>query len=112
MPDKIHNIRKFLDIVMVELYDRKQKGVWEQITLEMIESSLAYTKVNTNKKNKDLAAVSTPFPTSGCQWCNPNTRACSQAKQMAVTCLTSDHRMQVTNFLLLCLVGNVHLYIN
>ena len=37
MPDKIHNIRKFLDIVMVELYDRKQKGVWEQITLEMIE---------------------------------------------------------------------------
>ena len=82
---------------MVELYDSKQKGVWEQITLKMIEiiekHSLAYTNVNTYQKNKSLVTVSTTFPISGCQWCNPNTRACSQAKQMAATCLTSDHRM-------------------
>ena len=96
---------------MVELYNSKQKGVWEQITLKMIEiiekHSLAYTNVNTYQKNKSLAAVSTTFPISGCRWCNPNTRACSQAKQTVVRCLTSDHRMQVTNFLLLCLVGNI-----
>ena len=97
---------------MVELYGRKQEGVWERITLKMIEKhSLAYTNVNTYQKNKSLATVSTTFPISGCRWCSPNTRACSQAKQMAVTCLTSDHRMQVTNFLLMCLVGNIHLYI-
>ena len=62
MPDKIHNIRKFLDIVMVELYGSKQKEVWEQITLKMIaKHSLAYTNVNTYQKNKSLAAVSTTF---------------------------------------------------
>ena len=50
---------------MVELYDSKQKGVWEQITLKMIEiiekHSLAYTNVNTYQKNKTLATVSTTF---------------------------------------------------
>ena len=62
MPDKIHNIRKFLDIVMVELYGIKQKGVCEQITPEMIaKHSLACTNVNTYQKNKSLAAVSTTF---------------------------------------------------
>ena len=97
---------------MVELYDRKQKGVWEQRTLEIIEQhSLAYTNVHPYQKNSSSAAVSTTFLISGCRWCNPNTRACSQAKQMAVTCLTSDHRMQVTNFLLLRRVDNIHLYI-
>ena len=87
---------------MVELYGSKQKEVWEQITLKMIaKHSLAYTNVNTYQKNKSLATVSTTFPISGCRWCNPNTRACSQAKKMAVRCLLSDHGMQVTNFLLL-----------
>ena len=58
------------------------------MTLEMIEKhSQAYTNVNTYQKNKSLAAVSTTFPISGCRWCCLNTRACSQAKQMAVTCL-------------------------
>ena len=62
MPDKIYNIRKFLDIVMVELDGSKQKEVWEQITLTMIaKHSLAYTNVNTYQKNKSLAAVSTTF---------------------------------------------------
>ena len=50
---------------MLELYDSKQKGVWEQITLKMIEiiekHSLAYTNVNTYQKNKSLATVSTTF---------------------------------------------------
>ena len=96
---------------MVELYDSKQKGVWEQITLKMIDiiekHSLAFTNVNTYQKNKSLAVDSTTFPIGGCRWCNPNTRACSQAKQTVVRCLTSDHRMLVTNFLLLCLVGNI-----
>ena len=88
---------------MVELYDRKQKGVLEQRTLESIEKhSLAYTNVLPYQKNSSSAAVSTTFPISGCRWCNPNTRACSQAKQTAVRCLISDHGMLVTNFLLLC----------
>ena len=82
MLDKIPNIRKFFDIVMVELFGRKQKGVWGRITLKMIEKhSLAYTNVNAYQKNKSLATVSTTFSISGCRWCNPNTRACSQAKQ-------------------------------
>ena len=52
------------------------------MTLEMIEKhSQAYTSVKTYQKNKSLAAVSTTFPISGCRWCSPNTRACSQAKQ-------------------------------
>ena len=87
---------------MVELYDRKQKGAWEQRTLEIIEKhSMAYTNVHLCQKNSSKAAVSTTFLISGCRWCNPNTRACSQAKKMAVRCLLSDHGMQVTNFLLL-----------
>ena len=52
---------------MVELYDRKQKGVWEQRTLEIIEKhSLAYTNVHPYQKNSSSAAVSTTFPISGC----------------------------------------------
>ena len=54
MLDKIYNIRKFKDTVVVELYDSKQKGVWEQITLKMIEiiekHSLAYTNKYLSEK--------------------------------------------------------------
>ena len=51
---------------MVELYDRKQKRVWEQRTLEIIKKhSLAYTNVQPYQKNSSSAAVSTTFPISG-----------------------------------------------
>ena len=95
------------------------RAVWQKTkrslgerNLEIIEKhSLVYTNVHPYQKNSSSAAVSTTFPISGYRWCNPNTRACSQAKQMAVRCLISDHGMQVINFLLLCWVDNIHLYI-